>query len=220
MEVGKINSVIGFDMPTKKTDKSQSVFSSKTESEKGSVPSDPLSYYRKLCKKFPNVSFRLEDQETSLKNPNKICLGYNGSMNQVGDNFGGVGHCSINMDISVIRKMQADTEYEQAVLSAIRQMEKNYSQIESGTRAAGMMYTQVTFFDDNGKLSHSIGMSNQQPSTETQIRRMWGAGEILGGSGLSFGGMDSQEMVKRIYNQMQDAMIDGFLDLTEEKEDK
>lgn len=220
MQVGKINTTVDYNIYGKKADKTQSIFSAKMETQEESVPSDPLAYYRKLCEQFPNISFRLVDEETAAKHPDKICLGYNGSMNQVGTNFGGVGHCSINLDISVIRNMQNDPEYAEDVISRIKSTEKMYPSIESGTRELGMVYSQVTLFDDNGRISDHITMSKQQPSTEEQIRRMWGAGEILGGSGLSFGGVDSQEIAKRIYNKIQDAMIDGYLDLTEEKESK
>lgn len=220
MQVGKINTTVDYNIYGKKADKTQSIFSAKMETQEESVPSEPLAYYRKLCEQFPNISFRLVDEETAAKHPDKICLGYNGSMNQVGTNFGGVGHCSINLDISVIRNMQNDPEYAEDVISRIKSTEKMYPSIESGTRELGMVYSQVTLFDDNGRISDHITMSKQQPSTEEQIRRMWGAGEILGGSGLSFGGVDSQEIAKRIYNKIQDAMIDGYLDLTEEKESK
>ncbi|MCM1256327.1 MAG: DUF6033 family protein [Roseburia sp.] len=220
MEVGKLNTTVDYSIFGKKADKNLSVFSAKTETQEESVPSDPVAYYKKLCQQFPNISFRLVDEETSAKNPGKVCLGYNGSMNQVGTNFGGVGHCSINLDISIIRKMQKDPEYEYGMISRIKQTENMYPSIESDTRSQGMMYTQVTFFEKDGMVSHHITMSHQQPSTEEQIRRMWGAGEILGGSGLSFGRVDTQEIVKRIYDRLQDTMIDEFLDLTEEKEDK
>ncbi|MDE6905029.1 MAG: hypothetical protein K2P76_08895 [Lachnospiraceae bacterium] len=218
MEVGVLNRNIDYNFYGKKADKNQAVFSAKTEKKEESVPSDPLSYYKKFCEQFPNISFRLEDEETSRKNPDKICLGYNGSMNQIGENFGGVGHCSINLDISVIRKMQEDPEYEQGMISLIKRTEKMYPSIENDTRSLGMMYTQVTFYDDNGRILHHITMSRQKPSTEEQIRRMWGAGKILGGTGLSFGRADAQETVKRICNQLQDAMLDNFLEMTKEKE--
>ena len=219
MEVGKLNTTVDYSIYGKKGSKNQSILSAKMETQEESVPSDPVAYYRKLCQQFPNISFRLVDEETAAKNPNKICLGYNGSMNQVGKNFGGVGQCSINLDISIIRNMQKDPEYEYAMISRIKQTEQMYPSIESDTRSQGMMYTQVTFFEDKGRVSHHITMSHQQPSTEEQIRRMWGAGEILGGSGLSFGGVDPQEIAKRIYDKLQDTMIDEFLDLTEEKGD-
>lgn len=122
----------------KKADKNQAVFSAKTKKKEESVPSDPLGYYRKLCEQFPNISFRLVDEETGAQNTDKICLGYNGSMNQIGENFSGVGHCSINLDISVIRKMQEDPEYEQGMISLIKRTEKMYPSIENDTRALGI----------------------------------------------------------------------------------
>ncbi|MDE6982031.1 MAG: hypothetical protein K2P60_11625, partial [Lachnospiraceae bacterium] len=78
MEVGVLNRNIDYNFYGKKADKNQAVFSAKTEKKEESVPSDPLSYYKKFCEQFPNISFRLEDEETSRKNPDKICLGYNG----------------------------------------------------------------------------------------------------------------------------------------------
>ena len=101
MEIGDLTNREYYNYQTQTTAKSGSAFASAMETRENKVPEDPLGYYYKLCKEFPNISFRLDDRETALKDTSKIWLGYNGSMNQVGDNFGGIGQCSISLDISV-----------------------------------------------------------------------------------------------------------------------
>ena len=59
-----------------------------------------LEYYHSLCKEFPGITFRLEDIKTALElnNSGKEYIGYNGSMHQVGSNFGAIGQCSIEIE--------------------------------------------------------------------------------------------------------------------------
>lgn len=168
---------------------------------------DSLSYYYKLCKEFPDISFRLEDKEESLKNTSQPYLGYCGSMNQVGNNFGKIGQCSIKLDISVIRKMQTDPSYEQEVKGMIQNSKEWYGQTEAEALERGCTSTAVCFNDSNGRLQRSVIQANMQFSTEDEIRKMWKQDTF------------SQKMQIK-FSQTNDKMMDTYLQMLEKADKK
>ena len=207
MEIGNLNNRTYYNFQTRATAKSSSIFSSHMETQEDTVEEDPLNYYRKLCEEFPNITFRLGDRETLLKDTSKIYFGYNDSMNQVGDNFGCMGQCSIEIDISVIRRMQSDPEYVIRVKSMLKSIERMYPEFESYTRDSGMRYTLVNLYDEGGDLHQLITRSRQRPSTEEELRQMHN--------------MDgSAEQIQRLFTQMQMEAIDRFLEMTDTSEKK
>ncbi|MCF0127426.1 MAG: hypothetical protein HUJ70_02600 [Pseudobutyrivibrio sp.] len=134
-----------------------------------------LALYKDICAKYPDITFRLDDLNEARKpqyqdNP---YLGYNNSMNQSGDNFGGLGQCSINIDISVIEHMQKDSNYKAKVLGMIEVIQREYSNYEMQTKQDGFIYTSVGLEDVGGELQRSIAESNASYSTEDEIKRMW-----------------------------------------------
>ena len=98
------------------TSKTEAQF--KITSQSSSSGDAVLDYYHNLCSKFPDISFRLSDMEESLKHMNdrRPYFGYNDSLNQVGDNYSEMGQVSIDIDAAVIRKMQNNPDFEEAVL--------------------------------------------------------------------------------------------------------
>jgi len=136
---------------------------------------DPLDFYKNLCKDFPDISFRLSDNAEAEKTQylNSPYLGYNNSMNQIGENFGGCGQCSISLDIAVVRKMQTDDEYCFIVRGMIDNIRREYAGLEESTKADGFMYTSASIEDDKGRPQRIITESNAPYSTEEQIRQMW-----------------------------------------------
>ena len=86
---------------------------------------DVLDYYHEICSKFTDISFRLSDIEETLKhvNDSRPYIGYNDSLNQVGDNYSEIGKISIDIDVAVIRKMQSDSSFEEEVLDIIGKLE-------------------------------------------------------------------------------------------------
>ncbi len=138
---------------------------------------DPLTYYKKLCSEYSDVTFRLDDMSEAFKNPDKLTLGYNGSMNQVGNNFGGKGNCSISIDIAVIKRMQSDPQYEQRIKGMIEDSKRRYSEFESDALKDGYQYVSVTIEDNNGQPQRGVAQSNYPYSTEDEVKCMWNSGE-------------------------------------------
>ena len=141
------------------------------------APDDVLAYYQNLCKEFAGVSFRLDDVYEAAKHNGSPYLGYNNSFNQVGNNFGHSGQCSITLDVSVIKKMQEDPRYEQSVKGMIENTKTRYSEFETDALKDGYQYVSVSIEDNGGKPQRAIAQSNVPCSTEDEVRSMWNSGE-------------------------------------------
>ena len=181
MGIGSVcgdNSYYGYSAVTQ--NKSNDIYASASASI-GDVSSnneqDPLAYYKKLCGEYSDVTFRLDDMAEASKNPDKLTLGYNGSMNQIGNNFGGKGNCSISIDIAVIKRMQSDPQYEQSVKGLIEDSRRRYSEFEAGALQDGYQYVSVSIEDNNGKPQRGVVQTNYPYSTEDEVKSMWSSGE-------------------------------------------
>ena len=141
------------------------------------APDDVLAYYQNLCKEFAGVSFRLDDVNEAAKHNGSPYLGYNNSFNQVGNNFGHSGQCSITLDVSVIKKMQEDPRYEQSVKGMIENTKTRYSEFETDALKDGYQYVSVSIEDNGGKPQRAIAQSNVPCSTEDEVRSMWNSVE-------------------------------------------
>jgi hypothetical protein len=135
-----------------------------------------LDYYNELCKQYPNITFRLDDSVTAATyNSNGSCpyLGYNNSMNQVGNNFGTMNQCSINIDAAVVKHMQQDPVYESRVLGSIKDIEGRYSYYQGNAREQGAMYLCVNIEDNGGNVQKSATYSQNPFSTEKEVKELW-----------------------------------------------
>ena len=168
---------------------------------------DSLTYYYQLCQEFPDITFRLGDQNEGLKNINQPYLGYRGHMNQVGNNFGKMGQCSISLDISVIRKMQTDPSYEEEVKGMIQNSKEWYAQTQQDALEQGYSSTAVYFDDTKGRLQRSVMQTNMQFSTEDEINKMWKQDVF------------SQKMQIK-FNRTNDKLLDTYLQMLEEADKK
>ena len=137
------------------------------EKEEKSGTVSELETYKQLCSMFPDVTFRLSDKTSQYSF-------YENGMHQVGQNFGGHGQCSIDIDISVIRRMQMDEEYAFHVRGYVETIERNYSEYEAQTQSDGFVYTCANLTDEGGKLTSSTTSSMQPFSTEEEIKEMYG----------------------------------------------
>lgn len=165
-----------------------------------------LEYYHSLCKEFPGITFRLEDIQTALKQNamGKISLGYNGSMHQVGENFAGMGQCSIEIDISVISRMRTDKNYETAAKWMIKDSRDRFP--EYMTEVPEEPYVAVCLEDVNGKIQRSRMHSSVRIPIEEELQ------EKLG--------LDSSDALKLDPDKMTDDLIDSYLKMIEEGEQK
>ena len=176
-----------------------------SQCEKSEVDAN-LEYYYSLCKEFPGITFRLEDIQTALKQNamGKISLGYNGSMHQVGENFAGIGQCSIEIDISVISRMRTDKNYETAAKWMIKDSRDRFP--EYMTEVPEEPYVAVCLEDVNGKIQRSRMHSSVRIPTEEELQ------EKLG--------LDSSDALKLDPDKMTDDLINTYLQMLEKSEQK
>ena len=176
----------------------------KITSQSSSSGDAVLDYYHNLCSKFPDISFRLSDMEESLKHMNdrRPYIGYNDSLNQVGDNYSEMGQVSIDIDAAVIRKMQNNPDFEEEVLAAIENCEKNYGQYQQEAIRNGMPYTDHHLTLDGDRLQESQGYFSSRYSTEEELRRMWDAEEY-------------QTKMGQFFEKQKADLIEIYLQMTE-----
>lgn len=168
-----------------------------------SVLSDPIAYYQNLCKDYPDVTFRLDDKSTWKEG--EVSLGYKNSMNQVGSNFGYPGQVSISIDVSVIKKMQQDPEYEKEVRGLIERSRDYHSADKADAARLGYTYFATSIDDGGGHPATSQTMSYSPFSTEEQIKALWNRE-----------GKDSNVMT--IFEKQRQEMLNAFLHITDNKE--
>lgn len=165
-----------------------------------------LEYYHSLCKEFPGITFRLEDIQTTIKmnESGKLSLGYNGSLHQVGSNFGEIGQCSIEIDVAVIERMRNDPKYETSVKWNIQFSKERFGEYQ--TEIPEQPYTVVCFEDDNGRLQTGRWHSASRFPTEEEIKENMKA--------------DFADMSRMDPDKMTDNLIDSYLKMIEESEQK
>lgn len=139
-------------------------------SSKESMPNDPLAYYKQLCSKYPNISFRLTDYVNGT-NASGYNLGYNNSMNQVGENFGAMGQCSIEIDISVVEKMMKDTKYAEHANGWIQAFEQNYNGHAVDVASAGYSNFCFTLHDFGNGIETGRTDAHNAFSTEAEVKK-------------------------------------------------
>lgn len=162
-------------------------------------------YYQNLCKNYPNITFRLEDKAAAAGKVGQCCLGYNNSMNQIGNNFGKQGQCSISLDISVIEKMQNDPEYEQRIKGMIENSCDRYSEYESNALADGYSYVSILIEDEGGQPIRGIMESNIPYSTEEQVKAMWSDDKLT-------------EKLKIKFENGKRTLLDSYLEMLEKSD--
>ena len=202
------------DFEIKKEQSSNSIQDYNEAAKTGSVDSvqqstsDPiLDYYHQLCSQYPDVTFRLDDVETGRQRGRG--LGYKDSMNQVGDNFGSVGQCSISIDVKVIEHMMEDSKYAAVAGVWIEESIKNYSLYEEDTQMSGMKYTSVQIEDDNGRAVPSVMSSNLPYSTDEEVRAIWAEED-----GKSTAGVITKQLTEN------GDMFDRFLEMFDKSQEK
>lgn len=183
---------------------SKSAIKTKVADNENFLPSlsDPLSYYQNLCKDYPDVTFRLDDKSTWKEG--EVNLGYKNSMNQVGSNFGYPGQVSISIDVSVIKKMQQDPEYEKEVRGIIERSRDYHSDDKADAARLGYTYFATSIDDANGRPASSQTMSYSPFSTEEQIKTLWD-------------GEDKDSNVMSIFEKQRQEMLNVFLNIQSSK---
>lgn len=132
-------------------------------------------------------------------------LGYNNSFNQVGDNFGYPGQCSITIDKKVIENMQKDTIYKEMVCSYIENLESQQTGYKQHAIQEGMNCFAHVLEDNNGILAPSTTYGHGSFSTEEEVRRIWNM-------------ESSNKEITRALEQLKNDMIDTYLAMLEQSE--
>lgn len=186
--------------------------------KKSTPPTDSqiISYYKNLCKDYPNVTFKIADIEAAKRGNAQYYIGYKGNSYQQGNNFSCPGQCSIQIDVGVIRKMMTDPEYESSVRGNLQNLIAEYSQFEQWGRQDGYGYCYVDLRnDETGKVTHSIGFSHSKASTDEEIRKMWnGDSETGDNTGkelrISYEQWINKKIIDNSKNHMQEAIFSMF----------
>ena len=144
------------------------------EEQKSAQPTveSNLRTYEELCRQFPGISFRLEDESDTLGF-------YAGGLHQKGNNFGNPGQKSISIDVKVIERMQQDADYAMQVKGSIEYARENYSELELREEQSGCIYSCFCLSDEGGALQTATMHYASPFSTEEEIKKMWEIGENI-----------------------------------------
>lgn len=163
---------------------------------------DPIAYYKQWCSEYPDISFRLTDYENGT-NAKGYNLGYNNSMNQVGNNFGELYQCSVEIDISVIRKMMNDPTFESNTKNYFQSLiEQVYPQFQATAVRDGMSNMCMSIGLDGDGLDIGATYTHCHFSTEEEVKRMWADEEY-------------QKTVGQIFEKQKADLMDIYLKMTE-----
>ncbi len=173
------------------------------QAENSPKSQSPMEYYQGLCREFQGVTFRLGDK-AAQESSGGSALGYGGSMNQIGEGFGSPGQCSIQVDISVLRKMQQDPEYEKQVKGIIQDAKDTYSVYENQAGRDGYLYTCVEIEDGGARPQRALVNSKMPFSTEEEIRELWE-------------NESAQSQIKINFQTVKDSLLEQYLDALEER---
>lgn len=185
-------------------------------SDKKNEQTDPvMDLYKSICEKYPDVSFRLDDQAARLdyekKNGTNCCpyLGYNNSSNQVGDNFGKMSQKSVEIDVSVLQKSLDDPKYFDEFMFYLDEGLTDSKYNEWKQMACGLNATNMClgFKDDNGRPAKYATNSNCEFATDEEIRSQWGKG------------VNKDALLQKI-NSTNNELIDNYMQLLSEHTQK
>ncbi len=127
-----------------------------------------LSCYKDFCSKFSDITFRLGDFEKAMSDMNEIVIGYNDSTNQIGNGFSEIGQLSIEIDVSVIKKIRENPDYElEGIVKGIKQTYR--SKLEEGARE-GFPYIGYEIFIEDNEIRYSCTSAKSRFSTEEELR--------------------------------------------------
>ncbi len=173
------------------------------QAENSPKPQSPMEYYQALCREFQGVTFRLGNKAAQKASGGSV-LGYGGSMNQMGESFGSPGQCSIQIDISVLKKMQQDPEYEKHVKGTIQDARDTYSMYESQAGRDGYPYVCVEIEDGGARPQMSLVNSKMPFSTEEEIKEMREQ-------------ESAQSQIKINFQNIKDSLLEQYLNAIEER---
>ena len=198
---------IGYNQPAYNKVKQTKTENVSFEIKKGNSEDSVLDYYHGLCKKYPDITFRLNDMEDAIQKGRNT--GYNNSLNQVGENYGAIGQCSISLDVKVIENMMNDPNYARGVNHWIEYIQNDYSLFEDESKQLGCSYTDVSIEDDNGRCFFSVGHYHLPFSTENELKEIWAQQDA---------GLTSEDIKKKFSENVD--MFDHLMETFDKSQEK
>jgi uncharacterized iron-regulated protein len=129
-------------------------------------------------------------------------------MNQVGNNFGDFGKCSIEIDVAVIRKMMSDSSFESDTKNYLNTfIEQDYPQFQATAVRDGMSNMCMNIDLEGNEIQVGATYAHCHFSTEEEIRKMW-ADET------------NQTRLNNYFNQKKSELLDTYLAMIESSETK
>lgn len=131
-----------------------------------------LDCYYKICKAYPNVTFKMSDIETAC-NSSPPSIGYKGSSHQQGENFSVPGQYSIIIDVGVLKQMVGNESYIEDVYGTIKNILANYKQTAQSGKSQGFEYCHAELRHENGRLSTNWALHQSKASTDEELKELW-----------------------------------------------
>lgn len=181
---------------------------SESASVRTTMPSDSqiVSYYKKLCEAYPDVTFKMSDLQT----PALFHMGYKGDSHQQGENFSCPDRCSIQIDVNVIKKMMADEDFEVQIKGTIGNIINDYPRYVQWAKKDGCEYCYYGLSMENGKLTEFIGESIIRASTDEELREMWKDELAAEDSEAKEIKISYEKLINNAKNQMQETFFSMF----------
>ncbi len=181
---------------------------SESANSRTAIPSDSqiVSYYKKLCEDYPDVTFKMSDLQT----PALFHMGYKGDSHQQGENFSCPDRCSIQIDVSVIKKMMADEDFEAQIKGTIGNIIMDYPRYIQWAKRDGCGYCYYGLSTENGKLTEFIGESRVRASTDEELREMWKDELAAEDNASKEIKISYEKLINSAKNQMQETFFSMF----------
>ena len=181
---------------------------SESTNSRTAMPSENqiISYYTKLCEAYPDVTFKMSDLQT----PASYHIGYKGDSHQQGENFSCPDRCSIQIDVSVIKKMMADEDFEAQIKGTIGNIIMDYPRYIQWAKRDGCGYCYYGLSTENGKLTEFIGESRVRASTDEELREMWKDELAAEDNASKEIKISYEKLINSAKNQMQETFFSMF----------
>lgn len=116
---------------------------------KGSQVQSEMDAYKMLCEKYPDVSFVVTDR--TKEGNSYVSSEYTGFCDT--KQFGDLSKLSVEVDVSVLKKLSEDSNYAKELDQCIRRIEENYSSMSYDTLKSGMqsLFASIYYEDDRIK---------------------------------------------------------------------
>lgn len=183
------------------------------DSKTNNQPDSIMDMYRSICEKYPDVTFRLDDMAACTEYYDKNgqnaypYMGYKGSMNQVGENFGEMQQKSVEIDRAVLERCMKDPNYKADFEFYLEDKISRYDMFRREAMQDGYTNICVGFSDEEGKLSMSVTQAHCKFSTEEEIKQQWSMQQ------------NTAELVDKV-NETKDEVLENYMQLLSEHSQK